>query len=65
MEKVEIDRFATHEYRCPFCSKAVKLSRFGEGWIGKCCNKIVYNASKPYVEAKKKEVIHEQSAIDR
>jgi hypothetical protein len=32
------------EYRCPLCGKMVQLVQMGEGWIGACCNEIIYNA---------------------
>jgi hypothetical protein len=28
---------------CVFCGKEVKLIRFGDGWVGQCCDKIIYN----------------------
>ncbi len=29
--------------RCPICGKEVHLISFGSGWVGVCCNKLVYN----------------------
>jgi hypothetical protein len=32
---------------CPFCSCPVDIKRFGEGWLGICCNKVCYNSDRP------------------
>ncbi|MCX5810214.1 MAG: hypothetical protein NTX36_12735 [Proteobacteria bacterium] len=29
---------------CPHCSKSVKLVRYGNGWVGTCCDRVVYNS---------------------
>jgi hypothetical protein len=29
---------------CPFCSKSVDIYKFGDGWVGTCCNGICYNS---------------------
>jgi len=29
---------------CPYCGKTVNLIPFGMGWVGVCCDKIVYNS---------------------
>gem|GEM_PF-1375920 len=31
---------------CPKCGKTVKLISFGYGWVGICCNSVVYNSDK-------------------
>lgn len=31
---------------CPHCSKEVGLVFFGNGWVGVCCDRIVYNKSE-------------------
>jgi hypothetical protein len=31
---------------CPYCNKEVKLINYGRGWVGSCCNRIVYNSQK-------------------
>ncbi|HOS05409.1 MAG TPA: hypothetical protein PK966_04990 [Syntrophorhabdaceae bacterium] len=31
---------------CPKCGKTVKLISFGYGWVGVCCNSVVYNSDK-------------------
>ncbi|MDI9570114.1 MAG: hypothetical protein QM278_05180 [Pseudomonadota bacterium] len=36
------------EYRCPHCGHPVKILKYGYGWVGLCCDRIVYNSSKPY-----------------
>ena len=33
------------DVKCPYCKKEVELQLFGDGWIGICCNKVVYNES--------------------
>jgi len=35
-----------HTIKCPFCGGEVKLVSYGDGWIGLCCDKIVYNSSR-------------------
>jgi hypothetical protein len=32
---------------CPVCSCPVDIRRYGEGWIGICCNKVCYNSDRP------------------
>jgi hypothetical protein len=32
-------------YLCPYCGRKVKIIKFGSGWIGICCSRIVYNES--------------------
>ena len=32
---------------CPECNKMVRVIPFGEGWVGICCNKVVYNGKTP------------------
>jgi hypothetical protein len=29
---------------CPHCNKEVRLIRYGGGWVGSCCNRVVYNS---------------------
>ena len=29
---------------CPFCSCSVDIMRFGDGWVGICCDKIIFNS---------------------
>jgi hypothetical protein len=31
-------------YSCPLCGKEVKILSMGEGWVGTCCNQIIYNS---------------------
>jgi hypothetical protein len=31
---------------CPRCGKEVVLSHYGTGWVGLCCDNIIYNSSK-------------------
>ncbi len=40
-EKVETDSIY-----CPLCGKEVTLSHYGSGWVGVCCDTIIYNSSK-------------------
>ncbi|MBA4418781.1 MAG: hypothetical protein C0392_12865 [Syntrophus sp. (in: bacteria)] len=30
--------------KCPYCGKKVKPIQYGNGWIGLCCDNIVYNS---------------------
>jgi hypothetical protein len=32
---------------CPHCSREVELVKYGDGWVGSCCDRLVYNASHP------------------
>jgi hypothetical protein len=32
---------------CPICSYPVNIIKFGNGWLGTCCNKICYNSPMP------------------
>ena len=32
---------------CPICKKDVELILYGNGWIGVCCEKLIYNAVHP------------------
>ena len=32
--------------KCAFCGNKVKLIRFGDGWVGECCDRIAYNSRK-------------------
>jgi len=31
---------------CPLCNKKVVLVSYGGGWIGVCCDRIVYNSNR-------------------
>ena len=31
---------------CPFCSRPVDIKKFGYGWVGTCCHKIIYNSDR-------------------
>ncbi len=59
---MQTGRIDTDMYHCPFCGKAIELLQFGYGWIGKCCNQIVYNNPKPYA-ALHKETLEKDSAL--
>lgn len=28
---------------CPYCGNSVTLVPFGNGWVGTCCGRVVYN----------------------
>jgi len=30
---------------CPECKKLVKPEKFGDGWVGICCNRVVFSRS--------------------
>ncbi len=30
--------------KCPFCNKTVALVFFGNGWVGTCCDRVLYNS---------------------
>jgi len=32
---------------CPRCSREVEVINYGNGWVGGCCNEIVYNSPEP------------------
>jgi|GEM_PF-4694016 len=31
--------------KCPYCQKTVALVFFGNGWVGTCCDRILYNSN--------------------
>jgi len=33
----------TAAIKCPHCHNRAELISFGEGWVGVCCNQLVYN----------------------
>lgn len=37
-----------NQYCCPFCNKVVDLKKYGHGWVGFCCDRIVYNDSEHF-----------------
>lgn len=45
---IGVSRFDMEDYRCPHCGRPVKILKYGHGWVGMCCDRIVYNAPKPY-----------------
>jgi len=34
---------------CPICFRSVDVKKFGDGWVGVCCQEIVYNSVLPPV----------------
>ena len=34
------------EESCPYCGGDVEPVRFGEGWVGICCGRILYNSRR-------------------
>ncbi|MCX5812837.1 MAG: hypothetical protein NT178_09885 [Proteobacteria bacterium] len=28
---------------CPYCSRNVTLVSYGDGWVGTCCDRVVFN----------------------
>jgi hypothetical protein len=50
--QTEMDSKKSHTatIKCPNCHNKVKLLTFGEGWVGVCCNQLVYNQRNLPVE---------------
>jgi hypothetical protein len=36
---------------CPICYSNINIKKFGDGWIGICCDEIIYNSDQlPWTE---------------
>lgn len=33
--------------KCPHCGKEIELIEYGNGWLGVCCDRVVYNSQLP------------------
>jgi hypothetical protein len=32
---------------CPSCDREIKVIPYGDGWLGMCCGKIIFNSKWP------------------
>jgi hypothetical protein len=54
-----------NEIFCHFCNKEVELIAYGGGWIGICCDRVLYNSSeRPQHKTKVVQLMHEKIKVD-